>query len=90
MDFRYSLDPETGQPHIYDHGINEAEVEWVLSRPGEDGPSTGGARQSVGGPLSPDHLRPGRGGRRSFRRDSLSADGKASEGLSSEKEGRKP
>lgn len=48
MDIRYYLDPETGLPHIYDHGVTEAEVEWVLRRVGEDGPSSGGSRQAVG------------------------------------------
>ena len=48
MNIRYCLIPETGLPHIYDHGVAEAEVEWVLARPGEDGPSSGGARQSIG------------------------------------------
>jgi hypothetical protein len=48
LDVRYYLDPETGQPHIYDHGIVEAEVEWVLARPGEEGPSSGPTRQSIG------------------------------------------
>ncbi len=48
MDVRYYLDPETGQPHIYGHGITEAEVEGILARPGEDGPSSDGARQSTG------------------------------------------
>ena len=48
MDVRYYLNPETGLPHIYDHGIIEAEVEWILARPREEGPSSGGARQSIG------------------------------------------
>ena len=48
MDVRYYLDPETGQPHIYDHGVTEAEVEWILARPGEDGPSSGESRQCTG------------------------------------------
>ena len=48
MDVRYYSDPITGLPHIYDHGVTEAEVEWVLARPGEDGPSSGGTRQSTG------------------------------------------
>ncbi len=48
MDVRYYLVPETGQPHIYDHGITEAEVEWILARPEEDGPSSGRARQCIG------------------------------------------
>jgi hypothetical protein len=48
VDVRYYLDPETGQPHIHEHGVTEAEVEWVLARPGEDGPSSGGSRQATG------------------------------------------
>ena len=48
MDVRYYLDPDTGQPHIYDNGITEAEVELILARPGEDGPSSGETRQSTG------------------------------------------
>jgi hypothetical protein len=48
VDVRYYLDPDTGQPHIYGHGVTEAEVESVLARPGEDGPSSAGARQSTG------------------------------------------
>lgn len=46
MDIRYYHDPVTGLPHIYDHGVTE--VEWVLARPGEDGPSTNDSRQAVG------------------------------------------
>lgn len=48
MDVRYYENPVTGLPHIYDHGITEAEVERILARPGEDGPSSDGARQSIG------------------------------------------
>ena len=48
MDIRYYHDPETGLPHIYDHGVSEAEVEWILARPGEDGPSSGSTRQAIG------------------------------------------
>ena len=44
MEVRYYLDPETGQPHNDDHGVTEAEVEWILARPGEDGPSSGESR----------------------------------------------
>jgi hypothetical protein len=33
---RYYFDPETGLPHIYDHGVTEEEVEQVLARPGEE------------------------------------------------------
>ena len=48
MEIRYYRNPVTGQPHIYDHGVTEAEVERVLGRPGEDGPSTNDSRQAVG------------------------------------------
>ena len=48
MEIRYYLDRVTGLPHIFDHGVTEAEVERVLSRPGEDGPSSGGSRQALG------------------------------------------
>ena len=48
MEIQYFIDPVTGLPHIYDHGVTEAEVDRVLRRPGEDGPSSGGSRQAVG------------------------------------------
>ena len=49
MDIRFYLDPDTGLPHIYGHGVTEADVERVLRRPGEDGPSSGSPRQAEGG-----------------------------------------
>jgi len=57
MEVRNYLDPETGQPHIYSHGIVEAEVERILARPGEDGPSSGGTRQSTGQTTTGRYLR---------------------------------
>lgn len=36
MELRFYLDPETRQPHIYRHDVDEVEVEDVLSRPLED------------------------------------------------------
>src|SRR5437867_2316979 len=33
---RFHLDAETGQPHIYEHGVTEEEVRQVLTRPGEE------------------------------------------------------
>jgi hypothetical protein len=35
MELRFYRDPETGLPHIYDHGVTEEEVRQVLRRPGE-------------------------------------------------------
>jgi hypothetical protein len=34
MELRFWTDPETGLPHIYDHGVTEDEVRQVLARPG--------------------------------------------------------
>ena len=48
MEVRYYLDPETGLPHIYEHGVTEAEAEWVLAHPGEDELCSGGSRQALG------------------------------------------
>jgi hypothetical protein len=57
MDVRYYHDPITGLPHIFDHGVTEAEVEWVLARPGEEGRSSGGTRQSIGQSAAGRYLR---------------------------------
>jgi Domain of unknown function (DUF4258) len=48
MDVRYYLDPDTGDPHIYGHGIAEDEVEYVLRHPVEDLPAREGSRQALG------------------------------------------
>lgn len=48
MEIRYYRDPESGLPHIYDHGVNEAEVEWILARPSEDKACSGDSRQALG------------------------------------------
>lgn len=36
MNLRFYVDPETEQPHIYEHGVTEDEVGQVLARPGDD------------------------------------------------------
>ncbi len=38
MQLRFYSDPETGEPHIHDHGVLEAEVEEILRKPGDDFP----------------------------------------------------
>ncbi len=43
MDLRFSVDPETGEPHLYRHGISEDGAEDVLTRPLEDRPGRDGA-----------------------------------------------
>ena len=48
MGARYSLDPDTGQPHIYGHGVSEREVDEVLRGPGEDLPAARNSRMKLG------------------------------------------
>ena len=48
MEVRYYLDPETCQPHIYGHGVTEAEVEQVLRGPGEDLAAARKSRMKLG------------------------------------------
>jgi hypothetical protein len=57
MDIRFFIDPETGEPHIYRHDVNEEEVEDVLRRPGEDRPGTDGVRIALGQTEVGRHLR---------------------------------
>ena len=48
MHIRFYLDPETGEPHIYGHGISEEEVEDVLRHPVEDRSGREGSRVALG------------------------------------------
>ena len=48
MEIRYYRDPETGSPHIFNHGVTEAEVEWILTHSSEDESCAGGSRQALG------------------------------------------
>ena len=48
MHIRFYRDPETGEPHIYNHGVTEDEVEDVIRRPGEDRPGREGSRVAIG------------------------------------------
>jgi hypothetical protein len=48
MEVRYFLDPDTGQPHIYGHGVSEQEVEEVLRGRGEDLRAARGSRRKIG------------------------------------------
>ena len=44
----YYIDPETDLPHIYNHDIDEGEVEDVLRKPGEDRQGHEAARVAIG------------------------------------------
>jgi len=40
--------PETGLPHIFGHGVTEAEAEWVIRHAQEDEASERDSRQALG------------------------------------------
>src|SRR5262245_27795536 len=48
MELRFWNDPETGLPHIYNHGVSEIEVRQVLNRAGFDYPEGQKARCRLG------------------------------------------
>jgi len=54
VNIRFYIDPETGLPHIYNHDVDEEEVEDILESPGEDRPGRDRSRVAIG---------PTRGGR---------------------------
>jgi hypothetical protein len=57
VDVRYFIDPDTDEPHIYGHGVTEAEVEFVLRHPVEDLAGREGSRQALGQTASGRYLR---------------------------------
>ncbi|MER3423470.1 MAG: hypothetical protein C4293_09805 [Nitrospiraceae bacterium] len=48
MNVRYYIDPETGQPHLYRHQVDDEGVEDVPRHPGEDRPGREGSRVAIG------------------------------------------
>lgn len=48
MEIRFYIDPETGLPHVEDHGVSEEEVIQILRLPGEDRPGTDDSRIAIG------------------------------------------
>ncbi|MEP7009696.1 MAG: DUF4258 domain-containing protein [Acidobacteriota bacterium] len=57
VELRFFIDPESGEPHIYDHEVDESEVEDILHRPGEDRPGSEGSRIAIGQTRNGRHLR---------------------------------
>lgn len=57
MNIRYYIDPDTMDPHIYNHRVVEEEVEDVLGEPGEILPGRNGARIAVGQIIAGRYLR---------------------------------
>jgi hypothetical protein len=48
VDLRFYVDPESGEPHIYNHGVSEEDVQQVLDEPGEERPGKNNARIAIG------------------------------------------
>ena len=48
MNIRFYNNPETGLPHIYNHGVDEDEVEEILLNPGESRAGRGRSRVAIG------------------------------------------
>jgi hypothetical protein len=57
MEVRYYCDPDTGLPHIYGHGVTDAEAEWILAHPAEDDACAGDSRQALGQTAAGRYLR---------------------------------
>jgi hypothetical protein len=57
MDIRFHLDPATGLPHIYGHGVTEAEAEFILRHPGLDRPGRDNSRHALGQTATGRYLR---------------------------------
>lgn len=57
MELRFFIDPASGQPHIYDHGVSEEEVRQVLLHPGEDRQGSGNSRIALGQTIAGRYLR---------------------------------
>jgi hypothetical protein len=57
MNIRFYIDPETRLPHIYNHDVQEKEVEDVLRKPGEDRPGKENSRIAIGQTKSGRYLR---------------------------------
>lgn len=48
MKVRFYIDPANELPHIYNHGVDEEEVEDILTNPGQDRPGREGSRVAIG------------------------------------------
>lgn len=48
MKLRFYVDPETDEPHIFNHDVDEDEVREALENAGEDRPGSEGSRVAIG------------------------------------------
>ncbi len=56
MEIRFYNDPESGEPHIYGHGVTEDEVREVMRAPGDDFPAARDSRMKLGQTLAGRYL----------------------------------
>lgn len=56
MVIRFYNDPETGQPHIFGHGVTEDEVREVMRASGDDYPAARDSRMKLGQTLDGRYL----------------------------------
>ncbi len=57
MEIRFYIDAETDLPHIYNHQVQEQEVEEVLYNPGEDRQGRDDSRVAIGQTYSGRYLK---------------------------------
>ncbi len=57
MDLRFYIDPETDQPHMYEHAVTAEEGHEVLTRWGDDFQGTKGSRIRFGQTLAGRYLK---------------------------------
>ena len=48
VEIRFYYDPESGEPHILNHGVSEDEVVDILAQPDEDMLARDGAKMALG------------------------------------------
>jgi Domain of unknown function (DUF4258) len=56
-DLRFYEDPDTGEPHIYNHSVTEKEVRQILEDPIEDRASADNSRSALGQTYAGRYLR---------------------------------
>jgi hypothetical protein len=70
VQLRFYLDPETGEPHIYEHDVDEQEVEAILTSAVEEFAGRRGSRIAYGQTLAGRYLKvvysPDPGGKSAF------------------------
>jgi hypothetical protein len=56
VDLRFFIDPETGEPHVYEHRVSEEEVHEILESPADEFGGRGDSRIALGQTANGRHL----------------------------------